>query len=330
MVNKPRFLLVSLILAISQTAFAQAPQSSVAKDFPARPIRIIVTTSPGSGLDILARAISVGMSDLYKQQVIVDNRPGAGGLIGAGQLAAAAPDGYTLGIAATAHIVAPLLQATPPYRPLEDFTPIAQLTSIPNLVVGSAKSDIKSFKDLIEKARANPGKLNYGSLGDGTASHFAAEIVNRAAKIDVTHIPFKVIADSYTALWNGELQYVAYLMPSGLPLLQGGKGVALAVTSRQRSPALPDVPTVGELGYPAAQSEITVGILAPANLPPPLVARLHQDIVNVMRRPEIRDRFLNQGGVPMVNASSQDYALAMKSDYETYQRLIVTVGLKPQ
>jgi len=299
-------------------------------EFPNKPIRFIVTTPPGSGGDTIARAIAQGLSEINHQQHIVENRVGAGGIIGAQAISSASPDGYTIGIAVTSHVVAPLLQVKPPYHPLNDFTPIAQITVIPNIIVSSLKNNIKTFKDLVELAKAKPYEINFGSLGDGTAAHLAAEIVNRATKIKVTHIPYRSIADSYTGLWSGDVQYVVYLTPSATPLFQGGKAIPLAITSKVRSPSYPDIPTVRELGYPEAESELSVGIVGPANIPPVIVRKIHDDVVSAMRIPEIRERLLKQGGQPATDVSSKQYEEHLRDEYEIFKKLISTLGIKQQ
>jgi tripartite-type tricarboxylate transporter receptor subunit TctC len=323
---KTLFMLYVFIAMSLYGCFANAQNA----DFPNKPIRIIVTTPPGSGGDTIARAIAQGLSEINHQQHIVENRVGAGGIIGAQAISAATPDGYTIGIAVTSHVVAPLLQAKPPYHPLNDFTPIAQLTVIPNIVVSSLKNNVKSFKDLIELAKAKPSEINYGSLGDGTAAHLAAEIVNRATKMKVTHIPYRSIADSYTGLWSGDVQYVVYLTPSAIPLFQGGKAIPLAITSKTRNPNFPDIPTVREMGYPEAESELTVGLVGPAKMPSAIVQKIHDDVIAAMRLPDIQEKLIKQGGQPSTDVSSKQYDTRLREEYEMFKKLISTLGIKQQ
>jgi tripartite-type tricarboxylate transporter receptor subunit TctC len=320
--NHLRLLLACFSLLLSYPLAAQ--------NFPDKPIRIIVTTPAGSGVDAIGRALAQGMSEIAHQQVIIENKAGAGGIIGATALANANPDGYTIGIAATAHTVAPLLQVKPAYHPLQDFTPIGQLTVIPNIVVTSLKNNVKTLKDLIDLSKRRPDEINFGSLGDGTASHLAAEIVNRSTGMKTVHVPYRTIADSYTGLWVGDVQYEVYLMPSALPLFQGGKALAIANTGRTRSPALPDVPTVRELGYPEAESEITIGMVGPSNIPAPIVEKLHQLMVSAMKLPEVKEKFIKQGGVPSIEVDPKAYQIRMQQEYELYRKLITSIGIKPQ
>lgn len=311
---------------ISSAVLAQ----NLPANFPDKPIRLIITTPAGSGVDAIGRALAQGLTEITRQQVIVDNRAGAGGIIGATAIANAAPDGYTIGIAATAHIVSPLLQVKPAYHPINDFTPIAQLTVIPNIVVTSLKNNVKNLKDLIDLTKRKPDEINYGSLGDGTASHLSAEIVNRSMGMKTVHVPYRTIADSYTGLWSGDVQYEVYLMPSALPLFQGGRALAIANTGRTRSPALPDVPTVRELGYPEAESEITIGVVGPSNLSPAIVQKIHQLMVEAMKLPDVREKMSKQGGQPSPELDTKAYEQRLKLEYETYKKLISTIGLKPQ
>ena len=297
--------------------------------YPSKPIRILVTTPAGSGADFFARTLAQGLSDTYKGVApVVENRPGAGGIIGAREVANAAPDGYTLGVASTAHVVAPLLQANPPYRPLADFTPIAQLTALPFILVVAPTVPSKSLSEFVSLLKANPKKYNFGSLGNGTAAHLGAEIFNSAANVDVVHVPFKSASDLFTALIAGEVHYAALFVPTA-GVMRSGKARVLAVTGKTRNPALPDVPTVSEQGLPGAETEAMMGIVGPAGLSAEVVKKLHEDIVAVLRKPETREKFALQSGEPTPEVSAQDYAGKLKAELDLYQRLLPRIGLKP-
>jgi tripartite-type tricarboxylate transporter receptor subunit TctC len=317
---------IPLALLFAATTFVQAAEPN----FPARPIRLIVTTSAGSGVDFFARTVGQALTEVEKQQIVVENRPGAGGLIGASTIAQATPDGYTLGIASTAHVVAPLLQQKPPYRPIEDFTPIALLTSLPAVIVTTASIPVKSVPELIALAKSKPGQLNYASLGDGTAAHLQAEIFNRAAGVKVVHVPYKTVGDAHAAVLTGEVHYIVFLVPSAMPLVKSPKARALAVTTKARSVALPDLPGIAEAGLPAAESETLVGVVGPAKMPREIVARLHRDIATVLGKQEIRERFASQGGTPTPDVTPQAYGERLKAEHATYRKLIGELGLKPQ
>mgnify|MGYP003335074831 FL=1 len=311
------------LVVLSSIAWAQTGA------YPSKPIRILVTTPAGSGADFFARTLAQGLSDTYKGVApLVENRPGAGGIIGAREVANAAADGYTLGVASTAHVVAPLLQANPPYRPLADFTPIAQLTALPFILVVAPTVPSKSLSEFVSLLKANPKKYNFGSLGNGTAAHLGAEIFNSAANVDVVHVPFKSASDLFTALIAGEVHYAALFVPTA-GVMRSGKARVLAVTGKTRNPALPDVPTVSEQGLPGAEPEAMMGIVGPAGLSPEVVKKLHEDIVAVLRKPETREKFALQSGEPTPEVSAQDYAAKLKAELDLYQRLLPRIGLKP-
>lgn len=319
----------ALLAFCAMACWATGPAWAQVAGFPNKPIRIIVTTPAGSGADFFARTLAQGLGEIYKgQSPVVENRPGAGGLIGTRELANAAPDGYTLGVASTAHIVAPLLQANPPYRPLADFTPIAQLTALPFILVAAPTVPAKNLSEWVSALRAEPKKYNFGSLGNGTAAHLGAEIFNAAAGVDVVHVPFKGASDLYTALISGEVHYAALFVPTA-GVLRSGRAKVLAVTGKTRNVALPDVPTVAEQGLPAAEAEALMGIVAPAGLPPDLVRKLHADITAVLRKPETREKFAVQSGEPTPEVTPADYAAKLKAEHELYQRLLPRMGLKP-
>ncbi len=315
-------------LAVTASVFFAA--SAIAAGYPERPVRMIVPASPGSGMDFFGRTVAQSLSEEYKQQVIADNRAGAGGLIGAATVAAATPDGYTIGMASTSTIISPLLQVKPPYRPIEDFTPVALLASITSVLVVAPGVQAKTVQEFIAMAKARPGQLNYASIGSGTAAHLTAEIFNRAAGIDAVHVPFKIVADIYTEMLANRVHYLVFVSPASIPMLRDGKMRALAVTSAKRNAALPDTPTVIEAGLPGAEVDTMFGVLAPAGLPKAVVAKLHADIVKILRLPETRERFARQGGEPAVDTTPELFAKQLRAEYERYRKLLPAIGLKPQ
>jgi len=296
--------------------------------WPTKPVRIIVTTPSGSGGDFVMRTLAQALSEHYGQQVTVENRPGAGGLIGAGAIAAAAPDGYTLGLASTAHVVAPMLQQKPPYRAIEDFTPVVQVGNLTNVVIVGPSVKEATLGAFVATMKARPGHFNFLSLGDGTAAHLAAEIFNRAAGVDVVHVPFKTVADANTAIISGDVHYGVFLVPPSMPLIKGGKVRPLAVTSRARIAALPDVPTVVEAGLPDAASDALLGIVGPAGIAPDLATRIHADVVAQLRKAEVRDRLATQAVATTPDLTPADYARNLRADRDQYARLIGVLGLR--
>jgi tripartite-type tricarboxylate transporter receptor subunit TctC len=317
-----------MAFALSFVANAMAQTGSAAQSYPTKPIRIIVTTPAGSAGDFFLRIIADGLSDLYKQQVLVENRPGAGGLIGASAIVSASPDGYTIGIASIAHMVSPMLQKKPPYRPIEDVTPIALITAIPSVVIVNANVPAKDVRQLVALAKSKPGVLNFASLGDGTATHLAAVIFNNAAGVPVTHVPFRNVSDMQTALMSGEVHYAVLLVPIAAPVLRAERGRALAITSRSRSTALPDVPTLAESGITGGESDAFVGLVGPANMNPEIVRKLNADIGTVLRKPETRERFATQGAVPILDTTPEQFGAMLKSEHERYRELISALGLQ--
>ncbi len=298
--------------------------------FPTRPIRMIVASSAGTGADIFARIVAQGLTDLYKEQVVVENRTGAGGLIGGVLAAQATPDGHSLFMASTSTYVSPLMQAKPSYQPLQDFSAVAQVAAVTSVVLVNAGMPVKSVKELVALAKAKPGTLNYGSVGAGTAAHLSTEIFKRAAGIDVVHVPFKVVADMYTEVASGRVHMLVFVLTSSLGFLKDGKVRGLAVTSTNRSFALPDLPTVSEAGLPGAESETMYGFLAPSKTPRLLINKLGADIVSVLRKPDTKERFERLGAQPTVNTSPDAFEKYVRREYENFRKLIPEIGLKPQ
>ena len=326
-----------IIMKFSHVAIAAglaalvAAATAAAQPFPDRPIRMIVPLPPGTASDFLARTLGLSLSDAYKQQVVVDNRPGAGGLIGSGIVAKSSADGYTLAMVAPPHVVGPLLQLNPPYRPLEDFAAVVEVASLPNVVVVAPGVPAKNLQELIALIKPKPGQFNYASVGFGTSSHLAPEILNRAAGISVVHVPFKVIPDVMSEMAAGRVHYTVFTAPASLTMLRGdAKLRAIAVTSAKRSATFPDLPTVAEAGLPEATSDAWFGILAPAGTPRKVIMQLNADVVKILRQPETRDKFARQGAELVDDTSPDGFAKLMKAEYTRYQKLIKDAGLKQQ
>ena len=321
---------MSMRLYVAACAVLTCTAVAAVAAYPERPVRLIVPASPGTGMDFFGRTVGQALTEEYRQQVITDNRAGAGGLIGAATVAAATPDGYTIGMASTSTIIAPLLQVKPPYRPIEDFTPVALLASITSVLVVAPGVQAKTVQEFIALAKSRPGQFNFASVGSGTAAHLTAEIFNRAAGIEAVHVPFKIVADIYTEMLASRVHYLIFVSPASIPMLRDGKLRALAVTSAKRNAALPDTPTVLEAGLPGAEVDTMFGVLAPAGLPKAVLAKLHADIVKILRLPESRERFARQGGEPAVDTTPEKFAWQLRAEYERYRKLLPAIGLKPQ
>ena len=304
--------------------------AAVAQQFPDKSIRMIVPLPPGASSDFLARTLGLKLTDAYKQQIVVDNRPGAGGLIGSGLVAKATPDGYTLAMVAPPHLVAPMLQAEQPYRPLEDFAAVIQVASITNVIVVAPGVPAKSVQGLVALAKAKPGEFNFGSLGFGTSSHMAAEIFNLAAGIKVVHVPFKLMADVNTESLAGRIHYFVFPAPAALTLMRDGKLRPVAVTTARRSATFPELPTVAEGGLPAAQSDAWFGVVAPAGTPQRIVNKLNADILKILREADTQEKFARQGAELVDDTSPTGFAKLLQSEYVRYQKVVRDTGLKPQ
>ena len=307
-------LVVSIVLGLTAgTALAQG--------YPTKPVRLVVPFPAGGAVDTVARTLGQKLGETWKQQVLVENRAGAGGNIGTDAVAKAPPDGYTILMTTHGHAISPNLYRKLPYDPVKDFTPVTQLTSSFLLLVANPSLPAASLKELIALAKARPGSLNYGSTGLGAPPHLVTELVKIMAGIDMAHIPYKGDAPLFTALLGGEVQ-VAFVPPvTGLPHVKGGRLRALAVTSARRSPTLPDVPTVAEAGVPGFEYSGWLAILAPAGTPREIIGKLNGDIVKVVAVPEMRDRFLGWGYEPVAGAP-EAFAGRLRADIARYARVI--------
>jgi tripartite-type tricarboxylate transporter receptor subunit TctC len=307
---------------LSTTVAAQAP------NYPTRPVRLVVPFPPGSASDFLARQLGQLMTERYRTQVVADNRPGAGGLIGSQIIINSVPDGHTLGLIGAPHFVSALMQDKMPYRPIEDVTMLTQVATIPNLVSVAPNLPVKNIQDLIAYAKGRPGQLNYGSLGVGSFAHTAGEIFRSAAGINVVHVPFKSIADVNTELQAGRIHFVIFTAPSSQALIGEGRARALAVTTAKRNPAFPDLPTLAEAGLPAATNDAWFGIIGPTALPRPLAARIYADLNEILKSQETRTRFGRQGADPTPESTQASFLAMMKSEYARYDRLIREIGAR--
>lgn len=301
-----------------------------AQKFPERPIRVIVPLPPGSASDFLARTLSVPLTELYGQQIVVDNRPGAGGLIGSSLLSKATGDGYTYAMVAPPHTVGALLQKTPPYHPIRDFTMVTEVASIPNILAVYPNLPAKNIRELVALLQKDPSKYNYGSLGIGTLAHIAGEIFNQAAGVRTVHVPFKVVPDAFGETIAGRVHYLVFTVPTISAMVRDGRLRPLAVTSAKRNPAFPNIPSIVEEGLPAAQSDGWFGLLGPAGVPRRIAVQLAADVKKAVTQPRIRESFEKMGADAAVNSGPEAYEKLMKSEYERYVKLIRDVGLKPQ
>jgi tripartite-type tricarboxylate transporter receptor subunit TctC len=316
-------ILSSAILAASLSLHGHA------QTYPVKPVRMVVPFPSGSASDVLGRIVALRLTEIYSQQIVIDNRPGAGGLIGSELALKAAPDGYTLAMVGQPHLSNVLLREQKPYDPLRDFTAISLVATTPNVIIIGNGVPAKTVPELIALAKAKPGGLNYGSAGVGSSSHLAGAMFVSAAHINVVHVPFRTGPDSRSALIAGTVHFYVYPLPAIMTMLQAGTLKAIAVASRHRAAAIPDVPTTAESGFPQYQSESWFGVIAPAGLPKPVIARLNADIVAVLKEPDIRERFTRQGAEPGFGAPA-DFHNMQRDEYAQLGKLIKEIGMKLQ
>jgi tripartite-type tricarboxylate transporter receptor subunit TctC len=297
--------------------------------YPNKPIKLIIGFAPGGSTDIVGRIIAQRLSERLGQNVIVDNRAGAGGTIGADVSAKSAPDGYTLTLGTTStHAIAAGAYSKLPYNAVTDFTPISLVAITPYLLVVNPGVKANNLADLIALAKAQPGKLNYASAGNGTATHLAMEMLKDAAKVDLVHIPYKGNAPADLAIVGGEVQAVFGSMPALLQNTKAGKVRPLAVGTAVRSPALPDVPTVAELGYPGFEAALWLGIMGPANMPKEIVARLHKEIVAIVATPEFKAQMDANGAEPLASKTPDEFREMLRAQVTKYVAITKAVGIK--
>lgn len=284
------------LLALSWTAFA------VAQNYPERPIRLIVPLSAGGSADIVGRALAQKMGEKLGQQLVIDNRPGAGSIIGT-ELAARAPaDGYTLLLAGSSFTSAPSVVRKLPYDPVKDFAPITMPANAPGLLVVHPSLPARTVNDLVSLARAKPGQINYASPGNGTAPHFAGALFNLMAKVDMTHIPYKGAGPAVTAVMAGESQVNFASMPSAIGQVRQGRLRGVAVTGLKRSAAIPELPTVSESGLTGFESGSWQGLFAPAGTAPGVIRTLHRTVVEVVQLPDVISQLAKDGSEPVGSA----------------------------
>ena len=318
-----------LAVAFIAASIAAAPaQAQSAVDFPSRPIRIVVPFPAGGATDIAARIIGERMSIDWKQPVTIDNRPGAGGNIGSDVVAKSPPDGYTLIMGVTgSHAINVSLYSRMPYDPVKDFEPISQVAVVPNVVVVHPSVPANTLQELVALAKKEPGKLNYASLGNGTAAHLTMEMFKSVAGIEITHIPYKGSAPAVSDLLGGQVQTMIDGLPSALPHVKAGKLRALAVTSAKRSRAAPDLPTIAESGYPGFSADAWSGLFAPKGTPKAVVDKLAGETQLILKLPETQKRLGELGAEP-VGSSPAEFAQFVRGEIDKWARVVKASGAR--
>jgi tripartite-type tricarboxylate transporter receptor subunit TctC len=324
-----RTLLTTLVAIATLFAIMMGAIDGARADYPERQITLIVCFPAGGGTDIAARMINTQLGEALGKPVIVENRGGAGGNIGIAAAARAAPDGYTLLVCSSAYVVNPSLYAQVVYDPFKDFSPVMALGASPNVFVVPAQSDIKSMPELIAKARANPGKLNWTSPGAGTTPHLAGEVLKLRTGTDMVHIPFTGAGPATTAVLGGQVDMYTANIGSVSALIDGGKVRPIAVTASARWGELPNVPTLEELGIKDAVSDTFQGLYAPAGTPQQIIDRLVKELTEILRRPDIREKFA-KSGLPVVAEPPNVFRARIAREVPMYKEIIDKAGLKIQ
>jgi tripartite-type tricarboxylate transporter receptor subunit TctC len=307
-----------------------AQQSAALADYPVKTIRIIVASSPGTASDFFARSLGEELGAFYRQRVVIENRSGAGGLIGNKLVSKANGDGYTLGMVDVTRIITELMRDQPPYRALADIVGVTHVASITNVLAVAPSMLVRTAPEFVAYARARVGELNYASLGIGSASHLAGEVFTRAVGIDAMHVPFRNLSDSIVEMALGRVHYAVFTLPAVLGPVRDGRMRALAVMTPQRSPALPAVPAIAEVGLPEAQFDTWSGIVAPKGTPRRIVEQLHGDIVRGLRKAALRELFVRQGAESTPESTPEGFTRLMRGEYLRYQALIREGGIKPE
>lgn len=314
--------LVAVMLCAQATSVAQT-----ASAFPNQPIRMVVPYPPGGPTDITARVVAAEMSKTIGQNIVIDNRPGASGMIGSEMVTKATPDGYTLLANASIHVINPSVYPDMRFDAIKDFVPITQLAQVPLVLVVPANSPIKSVKDLVEYAKANPGKVNFGSAGSASAQHLAGESFKIAAGIQMQHIPYKGSAPALTDLAGGQLQLMFDSMPSATPMINSGKLRAIAVTTTTRAKARPDLPTIAESGFPGFDISTWYAYWAPKGTPADVVEKLAASAAQALKNPEVIAKYEAMGAEPVGSTPAQ-FAAYVESEAKKWNDIVKKSGAK--
>jgi tripartite-type tricarboxylate transporter receptor subunit TctC len=313
-----------LAATVAPPGFAQTPPPP----FPAKPVRLVVPFPAGGPLDTTGRAIAQKLTDAWGQSVVVDNRPGVGGNIGADLVAKSPPDGYTVVMGAlSTHAVNPSLYPSMPYDAIKDFAPITLVAVTPNVLVVNPSLPVQSLKELVAYAKTNPNRLSFGSGSNGSAGHLAGELFKAETGADVVHVPFKGSAPAMQALLAGDVQFMFDNLASSMPQVKAGKLRALAVTTKTRSKLAPDLPTMAEAGLPGFDIATWFGLLAPAGTPAAVIAKWNAEVVRILNSPDLHERLVAQGAEPAPTTPAE-FAAFIASESSKYARIVKASGAK--
>jgi len=315
-------------LAVTAVSAILAPAYS-AETYPSRVIRYIIPFAPGGGQDTVARQLAPRLSEGLGQQVVVDNRPGGGTILGTEIAAKSAPDGYTIAMVSnTSHAINPNLHKKLPYDPVADFAPVTQIASLANILVVHPSLPARTLKEFVALAKSRPGELNFGSSGSGTPAQLAGVMFSQAAGVKMVHVPYKGSSPALTALLSGETQLMFGSMTSSIPFVKNGRLRALAVTGSKRAVAVPDVPTVSESGYPGFEATTWYGIAVPVGTPSPIIKRLHAEVVKIITAADFRKYLISQGADP-IGSTPEEFGALIRAELKNYAKIVRDAGLRP-
>ena len=315
--------------AILAASFALLALNAHSQTYPERPVRAVVPFPAGGGTDILARLLLQRMAERMGANFVIDNRAGAGGTIGTEIVAKAAPDGYTILVASSSHTINPSVYKKIGYDPARDFAAITMIASGPGLLVVNPSVPAKSVKELIALAKSRPGQMNYASAGNGTPPHLAAELFKSMAGVDLVHVPYKGNVPAFADLISGAVSLSFPTITSGLPQVRAGKLRALGVTSKQRSAAVPDVPTIAEAGLPGYEASTWYGMFAPAGTRPAIVTKLNGEMALVLRSKDVHEKLLAQGLEPVANTPTE-FAAIVAAELVKWSKVVKAAGLRAE
>ncbi|MEN3297078.1 MAG: hypothetical protein V7642_6331, partial [Burkholderiales bacterium] len=306
-------------------ALLVAPVLALAQAYPNKPVKVIIPYPPGGPTDIMGRIVAQGLANKFGQPFIVENKPGASGLIGADQVAKAPADGYTLLVNASLHVINPSLYSKMPHDPIKDFAPVSQIADVPMVLVVSPQNPAKNVKDLIAQAKAN--QMSFASSGNGAAPHLAGEAFNMATGLKLMHIPYKGSAPALNDVIGGHVSLMFDPLPSSTPFIQGGSLRPLAVTTAKRVPALPNVPTMAEAGVPGYEISTWYGVWAPANTPRDILNKLSSEIARIVKQPEVAKRIAGMGSIP-VGSTPTEFEAYNRSEQVKFAKIVKESGAK--
>jgi tripartite-type tricarboxylate transporter receptor subunit TctC len=319
--------LLKLAAAVMLAVGVGAP--AAAQDYPNRPVKIIVPFGAGGPADIYARFIGQHLQDALKQSFVIEDRPGAGSIIGTGEVAKAAPDGYTLLMMSNTHTTNETLRPNKPFQLMRDFVPVAPVNYSDLIMVVHPDVPAKDLKEFLALLKSKPGTMNYASSGPGTPYHMASELFKSMSGTDIVHVPHKASGDARSAVIGGHVQMMIDAITTTAPTVQGGQARALGTTGKARSKLMPDVPTIAEAGLPGYEATIWLGLMAPAGTPKPIVDKLNAEIGKVLAKPEVKEAWTKQGAEPMIMTPAE-FDTFLRGDIEKWAKVIQTAGIKVQ